>query len=96
MSKVTSKLQVTIPRSVADRYGIRPGDEVRWEGQPLGPLVVREGTAVYGPSTEDRLRAFREFVRSPRAESRERPHRPPRERGWSREDLYEPPRGRPR
>jgi hypothetical protein len=31
MSKVTKKLQVSIPRSLADRYGIRAGDDLEWE-----------------------------------------------------------------
>ena len=30
MAKVTSKLQVTVPRAIADRYGIRPGDDIEW------------------------------------------------------------------
>jgi len=29
MAKVTSKLQLTIPKAVADEYRIRPGDEVQ-------------------------------------------------------------------
>jgi bifunctional DNA-binding transcriptional regulator/antitoxin component of YhaV-PrlF toxin-antitoxin module len=29
-SKVTSKLQVTLPKALADAYGIRPGDEIAW------------------------------------------------------------------
>ena len=37
MAKVTSKLQVTIPKAIADRYGIRPGDEISWE--PSGPFI---------------------------------------------------------
>jgi AbrB family looped-hinge helix DNA binding protein len=28
MGKVTSKLQVTVPKAIAQRYGIRPGDEI--------------------------------------------------------------------
>jgi bifunctional DNA-binding transcriptional regulator/antitoxin component of YhaV-PrlF toxin-antitoxin module len=28
MSKVTSKLQVTLPKAIADRYSIAPGDEI--------------------------------------------------------------------
>jgi AbrB family looped-hinge helix DNA binding protein len=28
MAKVTSKLQLTLPKAIADRHGIRPGDEV--------------------------------------------------------------------
>ena len=31
MGKVTSKLQVTVPKALADRYGIEPGDEIEWE-----------------------------------------------------------------
>ena len=96
MSKVTSKLQVTIPKAVAGKYRIGPGDEVRWEGQPLGALMVREGTAVYGLTAKDRLEAFREFARSAAADARTKRWTPPKERGWTREDLYEPPRGLPR
>ncbi|PZP64635.1 MAG: AbrB family transcriptional regulator, partial [Azospira oryzae] len=28
MAKVTSKLQVTLPKALAQRYRIRPGDEI--------------------------------------------------------------------
>ena len=31
MSRVTSKLQVTVPKLIAQRYGIRPGDDIRFE-----------------------------------------------------------------
>ena len=27
---VTSKLQLTVPKAIADQYGIRPGDELQW------------------------------------------------------------------
>ena len=30
MSKVTSRFQVTMPKKIADRYAIRPGDEIDW------------------------------------------------------------------
>jgi len=30
MPKVTSKLQLTVPKAIADQYGIRPGDELQW------------------------------------------------------------------
>ncbi|NUN53231.1 MAG: AbrB/MazE/SpoVT family DNA-binding domain-containing protein, partial [Planctomycetaceae bacterium] len=43
MSRVTSKLQLTIPRAIALRFGIRPGDEVRWEVQARGALMIRPG-----------------------------------------------------
>ncbi len=37
MSKITSKLQVTIPKAIADQYGIKPGDEI--EFQPAGDVI---------------------------------------------------------
>lgn len=30
MSKITSKYQVTVPKKIAEAYGIRPGDEIEW------------------------------------------------------------------
>jgi AbrB family looped-hinge helix DNA binding protein len=30
VGKVTSKLRVTVPKAIADRYDIRPGDELEW------------------------------------------------------------------
>jgi bifunctional DNA-binding transcriptional regulator/antitoxin component of YhaV-PrlF toxin-antitoxin module len=30
MAKVISKYQVTLPRTIADRYDIHPGDRIDW------------------------------------------------------------------
>jgi AbrB family looped-hinge helix DNA binding protein len=30
MVKVTSKLQITIPKRIADEFGIRPGDQLEF------------------------------------------------------------------
>ena len=40
MSKVTSKHQVSIPKALAARAGIRVGDELEWE-HAAGTLRVR-------------------------------------------------------
>lgn len=37
MSRVTSKLQVTVPKAIADRFAIHPGDEIDW--LPAGEVV---------------------------------------------------------
>ena len=44
MSKVTSKLQVTLPKAIADRYGVGPGSDVVFEpaGESIRVLVARE------------------------------------------------------
>ena len=96
MSKVTSKLQVTIPKALAERYGIRPGDEIEWEA--AGPFIrivpaSRKGRRPLGKP--DRLWLFDEATG--RQEARERRLREERpdlvrqqfeDRGWRREELY--------
>lgn len=44
MSKVTSKLQVTLPKAIADRYGVAPGADLVFEpaGDSIRVLVARE------------------------------------------------------
>jgi AbrB family looped-hinge helix DNA binding protein len=97
MAKITSKLQVTIPKYIADEYGLAPGDEV--EFVPAGDsirMVPPRGRAAERLPLEERLRRFEES----RARQRERekhmaiPPDPPTERDWKREDLYT--RGKPR
>jgi AbrB family looped-hinge helix DNA binding protein len=96
-SKVTSKLQVTIPKVIADRYGIRPGDEIVWE--PAGGAVrVRPAKAPalrLGP--EERARLWRDLVNRQREREAALPPalKRPSKRDWTREDLYDD-RGRPR
>ena len=95
MSKVTSKLQVTLPKAIADRFGIRPGDQIEWE-------TAGDAIRIHLPSrtsTLDRAARLRLFDQgTQRQRERETRHETPRQsgsdRGWSREDLYE--RGRPR
>lgn len=98
MAKITSKMQVTVPRAIADRYGLEPGDEI--EFQPAGE-VIRIAIAGRRPNTgaTARLRLFdaateRQRERE-RASARAAPVAPAAtERGWTREELYE--RARPR
>ena len=30
MGKITSKYQVTLPKAIAERYNVRPGDTIDW------------------------------------------------------------------
>ena len=109
MSKVTSKLQLTLPKAIADQYGIRPGDELDWvaAGDSIRaiPRAPRRQSAA-AVDVEERLKLFHEML----ARQREREARRPKrkavrtqespwkpheiERGWRREDLYT--RGLPR
>ena len=91
MAKITSKLQVTIPKAIADAYGLEPGDEI--EFRPAGDLirVVPPGRRRRKRlSVEERLRLFDESI--DRQEERIRRlwnGETPKERDWKREDLYD-------
>jgi len=95
MSKVTSKLQVTLPKAIADRFGIRPGDEIEWEtsGEAIR-ILVSSRTGVL--SREARLRLFDQGTQRQleRQAKQDTSPSPGVDRGWTREDLYN--RGRPR
>ena len=94
---MTSKLQLTVPRVIADQYGIRPGDELEWiaAGESIRVrLGKNESKADLNP--EQRLALFDENTRwldQLQGEELERSKsseaRITREnRGWTREELY--------
>jgi bifunctional DNA-binding transcriptional regulator/antitoxin component of YhaV-PrlF toxin-antitoxin module len=89
MAKVTSKLQVTVPRKIAEEYGIRPGDEIDWMAAGEVIRVIPPGRQAQSRSRESQLRWFdqateRHSQRSPGAHTAPQPS----DRGWKREDLY--------
>ena len=45
-TRLTSKGQVTIPKSIRDRLGVKPGDEVEFVANEAGPVIVRSANAV--------------------------------------------------
>lgn len=101
MAKVTSKLQLTIPKAIADQYRIRPGDELDWlpAGEVIRVTVRRaESDREQSLTAEQRLRLFDQATA--RQNKRDAAYRKkhggerPRSRGWTREDLYD--RGLPR
>jgi AbrB family looped-hinge helix DNA binding protein len=94
MAKVTSKLQVTVPKALAERYGIRPGDEIAWEA--AGDVIrVVPGRRREAPGTAARLRLFDKASERQRRRNRSLRTRPAAAgRGWTREELYD--RGRAR
>lgn len=107
MPKVTSKLQLTVPKAIADQYGIRPGDELEWI--PAGDsirveLVSRGAKAGHELTTEEKLALFdanMERIDKLQAEElKEAKAKGTRltraNRGWTREELYNDDRGLPR
>ncbi len=93
MSKVTSKLQVTVPKAIAVRYGIRPGDEVEFVA--AGDVVRLEPRGVKKAlDAKTRLALFDQATVRQRQRQATAPAQQARGRGWTREDLYT--RDRPR
>src|SRR6266511_487414 len=91
MARVTSKLQVTIPKGIAQRYGIEPGAEI--DCLPAGEAlrVVPPADRLRAPDRKRRLDLFDRATERQRLresadckEGRTRVN----DRGWRREDLY--------
>ena len=101
MAKITSKLQVTVPKALAGRYGIRPGDEVRFEeaGETIRMVPAGAGAPSDALDRETRLRLFdaateRQRARQPVRVFHEGGSGPGEHmRRWTRDELYE--RGSP-
>ena len=94
MAKVTSKLQVTIPKALAQRCGIRSGDEIEWSSAANGIRLVPAGAKADVSSIENRLELFDAATARQKKRQRGTRRAVSAERGWKREDLYD--RGRSR
>jgi len=94
MAKVTSKYQVTVPRTIAERYHIRPGDQIDWVAAGEVIRVIPPGKQVAEENRESQLRLFDQATERHRGRASAQKAQRPRDRGWSREELYE--RGRSR
>jgi AbrB family looped-hinge helix DNA binding protein len=97
VAKVTSKLQVTIPKAIAERYQIAPGDELEWIPADDAVRVVPAKLLRRTPASGERLELFDAATK--RQRERERNQHAgaltaPVARGWTRAELYD--RGQPR
>ncbi len=87
MAKVTSKLQVTVPKALADRFGIAPGDEIAWE--PAGDAIrVVPGARRTRGTAKARARIFDQATRRQQERQAAHPAEAASDRGWTREELY--------
>ena len=95
MSKVTSKLQVTVPKAIAEKFRIKPGSHIEWVAAGEVIRVLPPGVEEELLDIDQRLRLFdqaterikKNGLRLRKSESRGG-------RGWKREDRYR--RGRSR
>lgn len=59
MAKVTSKLQLTLPKAIAEQYKISPGDDLDWLPAGEAIRVVKRAAESAEPATlEQRLQLF--------------------------------------
>jgi AbrB family looped-hinge helix DNA binding protein len=88
MAKVTGKLQITLPKALAERTGIRVGDEL--ELRTVGPSIQIDRRTRVDRSQQRRARLahFDEATARQRTRECRVKTRPPRSRGWTREQLY--------
>lgn len=96
MAKVTSKLQITVPKRLAEQYGLVPGDEVEFlaAGDSIR-LVPARSRARQQLSPGERLRLFDDATKRQRQREKTMALSPEGKTGrdWDRADLYT--RGKP-
>lgn len=91
MAKVTSKLQITLPKRIAEQHGIQPGDEIQFESTDSAIRIVPAkyaSKALLNP--EERLRLFDEATKRAQRAAAQRSAEEPGagKRDWTREALY--------
>jgi AbrB family looped-hinge helix DNA binding protein len=94
MARVTSKRQVTIPKVIADRYGIAAGDDLDFVAAGDAIRVQRSADAPRKLDRAQRLALFDQATERLSSEQGGKRRMAPRDRGWQREDLYERARAR--
>jgi bifunctional DNA-binding transcriptional regulator/antitoxin component of YhaV-PrlF toxin-antitoxin module len=89
MSRVTSKLQVTLPKAIADLHHIRPGTEIQFESA-IDCIRIFVGQSRSALPLEEKLRLLRE-ARARQQLRNMNFHRTAKSvrRGWKRDDLYQ-------
>lgn len=90
MSKITSKLQVTLPKAIAERFNIKPGDEIAWEaaGEAIRVVPAKRKRAKAEP--RHRMRVFDQATKRQREREAARGAAPiAADRGWTRAGLYD-------
>ena len=95
MSKVTSKLQVTVPKVIAEQYSIRPGDEIDWISAGDSIRVIPPGGSKPALDIQARLDLFDQATQRQQArDAGGAENEPVTDRGWTREELYDRDRSR--
>jgi bifunctional DNA-binding transcriptional regulator/antitoxin component of YhaV-PrlF toxin-antitoxin module len=91
---VTGKFQITLPKAIVDRCGIRVGDELQLRATGRS-IQIDRGLSPDAPTLRrDRLEQFDRATKRQATRAPAGPPGPARSRGWTRAELYR--RGRAR
>ena len=87
---MTSKLQVTLPKSLAKKFGIRPGSEIIWQETGEAIRVLPPARIAAALDITARLARFNAATERQRERNNapKRAKKIPTDRGWRREELY--------
>lgn len=89
MAKITAKYQITLPKVIANKYHVHPGDEIEFVPEGDRIHVIFPSMKIPTLSLQERLNLFDESMRRQQERERTRPALPKgKERGWTREELY--------
>lgn len=88
MAKITSKYQVTVPRTIAKKYNLHPGDKIEWVAAGEAIRVVPPGKQETREDRESQIRLFDQATERHRRRAPALKAQRPQDRGWRREDLY--------
>jgi AbrB family looped-hinge helix DNA binding protein len=88
MAKVTGKFQITLPKALVDRCGIRVGDELELRLVGRSIQIDRRTTRNASQPHRDRLAHFDRATTRQRTRQKTRSLVQARSRGWTREELY--------
>lgn len=64
MSTVTSKGQVTLPKPLRDRLGLKPGSKVDFQINTAGEVVVKSANTPTRRTAKDSASAYRKILES--------------------------------
>ena len=87
MAKITSKYQVTVPKTIARQYSLEPGVEITWIEAGEIIHVIPPGRQAEPADKESKLRIFDQATARYRKPGNLK-KKQTGGRGWKREDLY--------
>jgi AbrB family looped-hinge helix DNA binding protein len=88
MAKVTGKFQITLPKALVDRCGIRVGDELELKANGRSIQLERRRAIDTTGLLHERLSHFDRATKRHAARQSASPIPEGRSRGWKREELY--------